>query len=63
MDYIKYIDTFGIKFHFYINNQSYHQNKFGGIMTIFYLLICIWIFIAFSYEDFIDQNQYHLFQK
>jgi len=52
MDYIKYIDTFGIKFHFYINNQSYHQNKFGGIMTIFYLLICIWIFIAFSYEDF-----------
>jgi len=52
MEYIKYIDTFGIKFHFYINNQSYHQNKFGGIITIFYLLICIWIFIEFSFEDF-----------
>ena len=51
MDYIKYIDSFGIKFHFYTNNQPTHQNIFGGIMTTIYILVCIGIFIIFSYED------------
>ena len=51
MDYFKYLDSFGIKFHFYTNKQPNHQNIFGGIMTFIYILICIAIFIAFSYED------------
>ena len=51
MDYIKYIDSFGIRFHFYTNNQPTHQNIFGGIMTTIYILVCIGIFIIFSYED------------
>ena len=56
MDYIKYIDTFGIKFHFYTNNQPNHQNVFGGIMTFIYILICILIFIFFCYEDIYRLN-------
>ena len=39
MDFIKYIDSFGIKFHFYTNNQPNHQNVFGGIMTFIYISI------------------------
>ena len=56
MDYIKYIDSFGIKFHFYTNNQPNHQNIFGGIMTFIYVLICIFIFIVFCYDDIYRLN-------
>ena len=56
MDYLKYIDCFGIKFHFYTNNQPNHQNIFGGIMTFIYVLICIVLFIAFSYDDIYRLN-------
>ena len=56
MDFIKYIDSFGIKFHFYTNNQPNHQNVFGGIMTFIYIVICIIIFIGFSYEDIYRLN-------
>ena len=51
MENIKYLDSFGIKFHFYTNNQPNYQNVFGGIMTLIYVLICIGIFFIFSYED------------
>ena len=56
MDCIKYIDSFGLKFHFYTNNQPNHQNVFGGIMTFIYILICIIIFIGFSYKDIYRLN-------
>ena len=51
MNFLKYIDFFGIKFNFYTNNQPNYQNIFGGIMTFLYILICILIFIGFSYDD------------
>ena len=56
MDYIKYLDSFVIKFHFYTNNQPNHQNIFGGIMTFIYVLVCIGIFIVFSYNDIYRLN-------
>ena len=56
MEYLKYIDSFAIKFHFYTNNQPRHQNIFGGIMTFIYILICIAIFITFSYDDIYRLN-------
>ena len=56
MEYIKYIDFFSIKFHFYTNNQPNYQNIFGGLMTFFYILLCIGIFIFFSYEDIYRLN-------
>ena len=51
MDFIKYFDFFGIRFHFYTNNQPYYQNLFGGIMNLIYLLLCGVIFIFLSYDD------------
>ena len=56
MEFIKHIDFFSIKFNFYTNNQPNYQNLFGGIMTFFYLLCCIGIFIIFSYDDLNREN-------
>ena len=56
MDYLKYLDSFGVKFHFYTNNHPNHQNIFGGFMTFIYILICIVIFIIFSYDDIYRLN-------
>ena len=51
VNFIKYFDSFGIKFHFYTNNQPYYQNLFGGIMYFIYIILCIIVFIVFSYDD------------
>ena len=51
IDFLKYFDFFTIKFNFYTNNQPNYQNIFGGIMSFIYILICIGVFILFSYED------------
>ena len=56
IDFVKYIDFFGIKFHFYTNYQPSHQNIFGGIMSFIYVLSCIGIFILFSYDDIYRLN-------
>ena len=48
---IKCFDFFGIKFHFYTNNQPYYRNLFGGIMYFIYIILCLVIFIVFSYDD------------
>ena len=51
MDVIKYFDFFGVKFHFYANNQPSYQNLFGGIMSLIYMSFCVLIFIFFSLHD------------
>ena len=51
MDFVKYFDFFGIKFHFYTNNQPNYQNIFGGIMNLIYIIICGIIFFFISYDD------------
>ena len=51
MDFFKYFDVFSIKFKFYTNNQPNYQNIFGGIMTFCYILLCIPIIIALTYDD------------
>ena len=51
MDFVKYFDNFGIKFHFYTNNQPNYQNIFGGIMNLIYLIVCGILFVYISYDD------------
>ena len=51
MDFFKYFDVFSIKFQFYTNNQPNYQNIFGGIMTFCYIVLCVPIIIALTYED------------
>ena len=56
MEFIKYLDFFSIKFHFYTNNQPNFQNIFGGIMTFIYVLLCAGLFYIFSYDDIYRLN-------
>ena len=48
---INFFDFYGIKFHFYTNNQPNYHNFFGGIMSLIYIILCIVVFIIFSYDD------------
>ena len=51
MDFMKYLDYFGIRFSFYTNSRPNNQSVFEGIMTSLYKIFCILIFILFSYDD------------
>ena len=51
MKALKYIDFFGVKFHFYVNSQPNFQNIFGGIMSIIYFVLCIVLFFTYNLED------------
>ena len=51
IDFLKYLDFFPIKFNFYTNNQPTYQNVFGGIMSIFYIILCIGIFFGLCLDD------------
>ena len=51
MNIMQYFDFFGVKFHFYTNNQPHYQNLFGGVMYFIYIILCVLIFIIFSYDD------------
>ena len=51
MNVIKYMDFFGVKFHFYVNNQPNFQNVFGGMMSIIYFFVCIILFFIYNLED------------
>ena len=53
---IKCFDFFGEKFHFYTNYQPYYKNLFGGIMYFIYIILCIGVFIFFSYDDLYRLN-------
>ena len=48
---LKYFDIFETKFHFYLNGQPTYQNRFGGLMSFFFLFLSIFSFIIFSYDD------------
>ena len=56
MNCLKNLDIFKIKFHFYLNNQPNHQDVFGGIMTIFFYLVCSLGFFLFSIDDLKQLN-------
>jgi hypothetical protein len=56
MNFIKYIDFFTIKFKFYTNNRPNYQNIFGGIMSFIFIIFCIPIIIALTYEDIKKMN-------
>ena len=47
MNVIKYMDFFGVKFHFYVNNQPNFQNVFGGIMSIIYIFLYVLYYFLF----------------
>ena len=56
MDCIKYMDFFGVNFHFYIHNQPNYRNTFGGIMTIIFCILCIAFFFIYNYNELLRNN-------
>ena len=53
---IEYFDLFGTKFNFYIDGKQKLYTMFGGIFSIFSILICISIFIGININDFKREN-------
>ena len=56
MDFIKYMDLFGTTCKFYINKKPKYWTKYGGIMSIFSILLFISLFLYINLEDFKRQN-------
>jgi len=50
MNFIKYCDLFQTRFHFYTNN-SINFSIFGGIMFTLYIIITVFVFLFFSYDN------------
>ena len=47
-NFLKYIDTFGMKYHFYVDKKNKYYSILGGILSLVALIISLWIFIYAS---------------
>jgi len=47
-NFLKYIDTFGIKYHFYIDKKRKYYSTMGGILSLTAIIISLGIFIFAS---------------
>ena len=56
MKFLKYIDFFGIHFHFYIGNKRKLYTAYGGIISIIYIICCIFIFFILTLKDILHKN-------
>jgi hypothetical protein len=56
MNFIKYVDFFGLGFQFYINNQPTYQNVFGGVMSILFIISCLALFFTYNLNELKKQN-------
>ena len=56
MSLIKYCDLFDIKFHFYTENQPKNRSTFGGIMSLIFVIICIYAFYISEYKEICKAN-------
>ena len=43
-NFLKYMDTFGMKYHFYINKKSKYYSAMGGILSLIAIIISLGIF-------------------
>ena len=53
---LKYMDIFSVRFHLYTKYQPRFRDAFGGIMTSIFYIICLGIFVIFSYDDICKLN-------
>ena len=51
MNFLKYCDFFGIRFHFYIGGHPSNTSVFGGIMSIIFFILAIILIIILSIDD------------
>ena len=56
MKFLKYIDFFGIHFHFYIGNKRKLYTSYGGIISIIYMVCCLCIFFILTLKEILHKN-------
>ena len=56
MEFIKYIDIFGTRFNFYIENRPKYYTFLGGYLSLLTIILCLIIFISLSRDDFNRKN-------
>ena len=56
MKILKYLDLFGIHFHFYIGNKRKLYTSYGGIISIICLFCCILIFFILTLKELLHKN-------
>ena len=56
MKIFKYIDFFGLQFHFYIGNKRKLFTSYGGIISLIYIFCCISIFFILTLKELFHKN-------
>ena len=56
MRILKYLDCFGIYFHFYIGNKRKLYTSYGGVISLICLFFCICIFFMLTIKDLLHKN-------
>ena len=56
MEFIKYMDIFGTKFNFYIENKPKYYTFLGGYLSLLAIILCLVAFISLSLDDFLLKN-------
>lgn len=56
MKILKYLDLFGINFHFYIGNKRKLYTSYGGIISLICIFCCLLIFSILTYKDLNHKN-------
>ena len=56
MSFIKYCDLFDIKFHFYTEKQPKNRSIFGGIMSLIFLSLSIYVFYILEFDEICKKN-------
>ena len=56
MKILKYLDLFGLHFHFYIGNKRKLYTSYGGIISIFCMLCCIIVFFVLTIKELSRKN-------
>ena len=56
MKILKYMDFFGMNFHFYIGNKRKLYTSYGGIISIIFLFCCLIIFFSLTFKELLHEN-------
>ena len=56
MKILKYLDLFGIHFHFYIGNKRKLYTSYGGIISLICLFFCVLIFFILAFKEISHKN-------
>ena len=56
MKILKYLDFFGIHFHFYVGNKRKLYTSYGGIISLICVFCCVCIFLILCFKELLHKN-------